>query len=309
VTHPGVPVIETEVFARLPDTFRKSGRCAWGDANNGRRPTDSFLEGPSFARDGSLYFTDIPYGRIFRADAEGHVELVAEYDGWPNGLKIHRDGRIFITDYKHGLMLLDPASGRVSDVLTHRNSEAFRGVNDLTFASNGDIYFTDQGQTGLHDPTGRVYRFTPSPTGEGGLQLLLSGIPSPNGIVLNGAETVLYVAVTRGNCVWRAPIMEDGTLSKVGLFIRMSGGLGPDGLAIDEQDGLVVAHAGLGGVWLHDRLGIPTHFVKSCAGELTTNIAFGGADRRDLYIVESATGSILRARVPVAGRRLFSHDS
>ncbi len=32
-------------------------------------------------------------------------------------------------------------------------------MNDLFFAANGDLYFTDQGQTGLHDPTGRVYRY------------------------------------------------------------------------------------------------------------------------------------------------------
>ena len=42
----------------------------------------------------------------------GEIDLVAEYDGEPNGLKIHKDGRIFIADYRHGIMVLDPASGR-----------------------------------------------------------------------------------------------------------------------------------------------------------------------------------------------------
>ncbi|MBB5696610.1 SMP-30/gluconolactonase/LRE family protein, partial [Roseomonas pecuniae] len=72
---------------------------------------DCFLEGPSFDRQGRLYVTDIPFGRVFRISPEGEWEQVAEYDGWPNGLKIHRDGRIFITDYKRGIMLLDPESG------------------------------------------------------------------------------------------------------------------------------------------------------------------------------------------------------
>ena len=70
---------------------------AWADINRGGQTIDSFLEGPSFDRQGRLYVTDIPYGRVFRISAEGEWELVAEYDGWPNGLKIHRDGRIFIT--------------------------------------------------------------------------------------------------------------------------------------------------------------------------------------------------------------------
>ena len=55
--------------------------------------------------------TDIPFGRIFRISPKGGWDLVVEYDGEPNGLKIHRDGRIFVADHKRGLMLLD-AAGR-----------------------------------------------------------------------------------------------------------------------------------------------------------------------------------------------------
>jgi gluconolactonase len=256
-----------------------------------------------FDRAGNLYVTDIPYGRIFRIDPAGRFDVVAEYDGQPNGMKIHHDGRIFISDYRRGILTLDPATGKVDDFLVTRHSESFKGVNDLYFADNGDLYFTDQGQTGLQDATGRVYRWTP----DGRLTLLLDNVPSPNGITLNGAQNMLLVAVTRGNAIWRAPIMADGTLSKVGLFIQMSGGIGPDGIAIDDADSVAVAHAGIGGAWIFSRQGIPLAFVKSGAGEFTTNLAYGGKDRRDLYIVESSTGSILRARVEVPGRKHFSH--
>lgn len=297
--YPQPPVIETEVFARVPDTLRRRGRCPWGDANNGMRPTDCFLEAPVFDGAGNLYVSDIPYGRIFRIDPAGRFEVVAEYDGQPNGMKFHRDGRLVIADYRNGLLALDVASGAMSELLTHRHSESFKGVNDLHFADNGDLYFTDQGQTGLQDPTGRVYRLR----ADGRLDLLLDKVPSPNGICLNGAQNLLLLAVTRGNCLWRAPIMADGTLSKVGLFVQMSGGIGPDGLAMDEDDSVAVAHAGLGGAWLFSRKGLPLAFVASCAGDFTTNLAYGGAERRDLYIVESGSGSILRARMPTPGRR------
>ena len=100
--------IETTVFTRLPDRYRRPRRTLWSDANRAGKEVDSFLEGPSFDREGRLYVTDIPFGRIFRISPDGEWDQVAEYDGWPNGLKIHRDGRIFITDYKRGLMLLDP---------------------------------------------------------------------------------------------------------------------------------------------------------------------------------------------------------
>jgi gluconolactonase len=87
---------------------------------------------------------------------------VIAYGGWPNGLKIAADGRIVVADDKRGLMELDAKAGRMQPLLTARNSESFRGCNDLHLATNGDIYFTDQGQSGLHDPTGRVYRLSPS---------------------------------------------------------------------------------------------------------------------------------------------------
>ena len=80
-------------------------------------------------------------------------------------MKIANDGRIFVADYRHGIMELDAKAGKMLPVLRSRNSESFRGCNDLHLASNGDIYFTDQGQTGLHDPTGRVYRLGPDGQG------------------------------------------------------------------------------------------------------------------------------------------------
>jgi sugar lactone lactonase YvrE len=42
---------------------------------------------------------------------------------------------------------------------SYRQSEGFKGVNDPTFDSKGRLYFTDQGQTGMHDPTGHVFRY------------------------------------------------------------------------------------------------------------------------------------------------------
>jgi len=296
--------IETEIFARLPDRYRKTGLDS--EFAQGQMPgtrMDSFLEGPSFDRAGNLYCVDIPWGRIFRIDPSGNFDLVAEYDGWPNGLRIHKDGRVFIADHKHGIMLLDAASGRVEPLCTNYRVEGFKGCNDLTFASNGDLYFTDQGQTGHQDPSGRVFRLRAG----GKLDLLIDTVLGPNGIVLSLDESKVFVAAARENSIWRMPLIGDG-VSKVSTFIQLSGGLsGPDGLALDEKGGLVIAHAGLGAVWLFDELGELRFRVRSSVGLFTTNIAFGGPERRDLYITESHSGTILRARVPTPGKILYSH--
>ncbi len=87
------PLIDTRVFARLPDHLRMRGRQSrWLDIQFHGKDTGCFLEGPSFDRAGNLYVVDIPWGRIFRISPQGEFSLVAEYEGEPNGLKIHRDG-------------------------------------------------------------------------------------------------------------------------------------------------------------------------------------------------------------------------
>jgi gluconolactonase len=209
-------------------------------------------------------------------------------------------------------MLLDPATGKVEPYLQTWRSESFRGVNDLIFASNGDLYFTDQGQTGLHDASGRVFRLRHTGQDPGVLECLLSCGPSPNGLTLNVAENQLYVAMTRDNAIWRLPLQADGGVSKVGRFIQMSGGVGPDGIALDERGGIAVAHPGTT-VWRFDAVGRPSHAVE-LPPELAepaycTNLAYGGEDNQTLYIVESVTGLILKASIGIAGRKLFSHHA
>jgi gluconolactonase len=299
-------VIATEVFAEVPASLHRRTSTGWTETNRAGVTTPSFLEGPSFDREGNLYVVDIPHGRVFRISPSGKFDVVAEYDGEPNGLKIHKDGRIFIADYKNGLMRLDPVSGAVTPMLERRRSERFKGLNDLFFGANGDLYFTDQGETGLHDPTGRVYRLTP----EGRLDCLVATVPSPNGLVMDRDEKALFVAATRGNCVWRLPNPREANSAKVGVFVQLSGGPGgPDGLALDEEGNLAVAHFGLGCVWVFTPHGEPLYRVNSCRGRLTTNIAYGGSDRRTLFITESDSGCVLRAELPVPGKPMYSHQS
>jgi SMP-30/gluconolaconase/LRE-like protein len=137
-------LIKAAVFMSMPAEFRTKRRTAWSDPNRQGAEVDSFLDGPSFDRAGNLYFVDIPFGRIFRITPRGEWELVTQYDGWPNGLKVHKDGRMFIADYRRGLMVLDPGAGKAEPVLETAYSERFKGLNDLHFAFNGDLYFTDQ---------------------------------------------------------------------------------------------------------------------------------------------------------------------
>ena len=287
-----------ELFSAMPDKFRQTGvRSHWADVNQGGRLADSFLEGPVFDEQGNLFVTDIPFGRVFRIDPQGRWDLVAQWDGEPNGMKFLNAGQLLVTDYKNGLMRLNIQTGQVKAFLERRNSESFKGVNDLVLDARGNVYFTDQGQTGMHDPSGRVYRLSP----DGKLDLLLNNVPSPNGIVLSPDERFLFVAATRGNSVWRMPLLSDGSVSKVGQFFTSYGPSGPDGLAMDESGRLLVANPGLAYVWVLSHWAEPEEILTGPKGESLTNMAFGGKDRKTLYCTDSSNGNILMADMSVAG--------
>jgi gluconolactonase len=289
--------IQTEVFAELPARLRKSGtppeRLAAGKT---AVAMGSFLEGPSFDRAGNLYVTDLAWGRIFRVSPRGDFETIIEYDGEPNGIAIHKDGRIFVADHKHGILYLK--DGDTVPVVSRYHQQRFKGVNDLTFDPEGNLYFTDQGVTDLADATGCVYRYS----ADGQLTQLANCLPSPNGLVFS--ENFLYVAVTRANAVWRLPLTPDGKVVRLGVFLHLSGGRGPDGMAIDEKGGLAVAHIDMGAVWIFSHRGEALCRVNSCRSDAVTNMAYQG---NQLYITDSGSGCILRAKVPIPGRTLFSH--
>ena len=111
------------------------------------------------------------------------------------------------------------------------------------------------------DPTGRLYRLRP----DGRLDTLLANVPSPNGVALSPDERVLCLGVTRGNQVWRVPMLADGSVAKVGAFFTSYGPSGPDGLAVDEKGRVIVANPGLGVACVPSTRGEPAIALRSCA--------------------------------------------
>jgi gluconolactonase len=145
----------------------------------------SSLEGPWFDRQGNLLVSDIPYGRIFSISPAGDSRVLADYDGKPNGLAIRPDGTVLIADYEHGLLALEPGTEEPRSLAMRYNAERFRGLSGLVVAASGMVYFTDQGQSDLLRPTGRVFRYRDG----AGVELLLSGLPDrpPRGRRLAGS--------------------------------------------------------------------------------------------------------------------------
>jgi len=102
-------LIEAEVFARLPEPLRKTGeRSAWADANQHGRAVDSFLEGPSFDLDGTLYVTDSRNHRVQKFTLDGkYIGTFGSFGSEPGqlnmpwGITLDKDGLVLVADWRN----------------------------------------------------------------------------------------------------------------------------------------------------------------------------------------------------------------
>lgn len=287
-------VVDANIWSSMPAHFRLLGDNDWARLNKPGQLIDSFIEGPVFDSNGNLYITDIPYGRIFKITPDKSWELLVQYDGWPNGLIVGVDEKLWIADHKVGLLSFDLKTNKLGTILSGpgKSGEQFLGLNDLVFDSKGNLFFTDQGQTGLHDPAGRVYCLDSN----GILHLVLNNVPSPNGLVFDQSGRFLFVSATRANNVWRMPIFDDFSTGKVGAFQSFFGTSGPDGLAMDAYDNLYVAHASLGGVFKLNKRGEVLAYLRSAEGHTVTNLCIA-PNQKSVFITESSAGNILTAPI------------
>ena len=132
----------------------------------------------------------------------------------------------------------------------------------------------------------------------GKLTLLIKDMPQTNGLAFSPDEKYLYVNDSRGNYVRRYEVLADDTLANGKMFIDMSKeterGI-TDGLRVDVKGNLY--ETGPGGVWIISPEG--KHLGTIRAPEQATNVGFGDADRKTLYI--AARTGIYRIRVNTPG--------
>jgi gluconolactonase len=285
--------IDAEPFAQLPQTLHARGApTEWEKVTRPGMKLHSFLEGPEFDDSGNLWLVDVPNGRLLTVTPDGEWSVAFSYAGEPHGLAWLGDGTFALTDYRQGVLRFDSKTSRLETMCRGVNSESFRGLGDIARAPDGSLWFGDPGRSSLSDPTGRLFRLRP---GRDAPDLVLDNVPYPNGIALGG--NFVYVAATRANAVWRLLAQwPDPVHPMAGLHIQLSGGLGPDGLAIGPGGLLAVAQAQAGRVHLFDTLGDPLARIRTRGGLWTTAVRFD-AGGRWLYITEAQDGAIYRVDI------------
>ena len=280
-----------------------------------------FTEGPAAARDGVVYFTNVPMSKILQYEPEtGELSVFRDATNKTNGLYFDPDGNLLCCEGEAGRVTRqDMSSGEIEVIADEYNGFPFAAPNDLCQDSKGRIYFTSR--PGVEDPEkgnpNAVYRIDP----DGRVAQLLKWpqIHMPNGIVISPDETTLYLIEAHPDADHHRDIRaydlhKDGTLSHERVLIDFYPGRSGDGMCIDAEGNLYVA-AGLHNTretseTLDTRPGI---HVISPEGKLLafretpedtiTNCTFGGDDLKTLYV---ACGTkLLSIRTAIPGKATY----
>ena len=291
-----------------------------------------FPEGPVVLPDGDLLVVEIHRGTLTRVTLQGDVTVVAECGGGPNGAAMAPDGSIFVCNnggfawerlgplliplghdpdtYTGGrIQRVDLTTGAVEDVYTECDGRPLRSPNDLVFDRHGGFWFSDSGtqRERERDRTGVFYAAADG----SGIREAIFPSEIPNGIGLSPDGSRLYVAesLTGRIFFWDLagpgdPVMTPGLVPGGGTLLSNPPGLTFfDSLAVEENGNVCVATVGQGGVIVvaPDGTIVERHTTDD---PLTTNLCFGGADRRTAYITLGATGRLVAAAWPRPGLAL-----
>ncbi len=276
-------------------------------------------------------------GRVWASDQQsacaeilpdGGLRRVGKAGGAPNGINMDARGRIVIANFELGpVQRLDVESGEVEVVCSEVDGRTLTASNYPILDRQGNIWCANstfaqpwpKALDGRAD--GFLFRIRP----DGRAETMADGIQFANGLALDADESHIYVCQTSGCNVIRYAIRADGSLGAAEPYGPVLGTRFPT--SIDAPGPDVLARVGLtdgcgfdveGNLWVTlvaaNRIvaitpkGEVVPILEDPAGELIrqpTNVTWGGADMRDLYIGSIASDYVVRARSPIAGLRLL----
>jgi len=258
------------------------------------------IEAPTM-RGEDLWFSDLMLGGLRRLSPDGKIEAYLTDRKHIGGLALNEDGRL-VCSGPGGLIWFEPETGATGDLLSEIDGEPLPGINDMLPDGNGGLYFgTLRGggdyEEGIqpaklgHLAAGRTAKVLDGEVAFGnGLGL------SPNGKLLYHNESTV--------ATYAYDVADDGSLSNKRVFVDRED---PDGLAMDAEGGVWIAHYDSGEIarylpegTLERRASLPHNNVIS--------LCFGGADLRDLYVTtagDDGIGALMRGEMPEQEAAVF----
>ena len=279
-----------------------------------------WTEGPVWARNGGyLLFSDIPKNTVYRWKEGEPLSIFLRPAGYAmgtnppgreigtNGLTFDAQGRLVVADHgNRGISRWNDSLFTRTVVVDRFEGKRFNSPNDLVWAPNGDLYFTDPsyGLRGLNAdpakelPFNGVFRLSAG----GQLSVVTRDLTFPNGIALSPDARTLYVAISddKNPYIMAYAVAADGSTGQGRIFYdgrpRVAQGLkgGLDGMKVDAKGNIFAT--GPGGILVLSPAG--KHLGTIVPGDLVANCAFGG-DGSTLYM--TVNHQLMRVRTLTKG--------
>jgi gluconolactonase len=277
-----------------------------------------FTEGPLWKPTAVLWFSDVVGNVVRQWSPDGKVSEVLKPGGaddpsyapagsfiGPNGMVMAKGGVVLLCQHGNRRIVQVGADSKVSSFLDRWEGKRFNSPNDLVFANDGALYFTDPpyGLVKQDDdpskeiPFNGVFRFA-----DGKVRPIIRDLTRPNGIAFSPDYKILYIGNTdEKRKVWmRYDVQPDGTVKNGRVFFDATAekepGV-PDGMKVDSRGNLYCS--GPGGLWIFSPEGKHLGTIK--LGETPANCAWGDSDFKTLYI--TAETSVYRVRLAVEGEK------
>lgn len=269
-----------------------------------------FTEGPLWNHaEQYLTFSDVRGNTMYRWSEAGGQVVYRKPSQVANGNTYDFQGNLMTCEHEGRRVSRTYSDGRVETVVSHFEGKRLSSPNDLVFAKNGDLYFTDP-PYGLRQPDGTfgasetgfngVYRIAAS---DGAMSVLVDDFERPNGIVVSIDGSQLLIDDTDRAHVRIFDLGADGKLSNGRVFceVKHGGTVGrPDGMKLDAQGNLYVTANTDEGVWVYAPDGTLLGFIGT--PEPPANCAWGGPGNSTLFI--TANTGVYRIGMKVSGQPL-----
>jgi gluconolactonase len=272
-------------------------------------PRGQNIEGPVWIGD-SLYLSEITFGggidpaRILKhtpgAGTTVFLDMVTGgmtgENAGTNGLALTNDGQLLAARHYNGsISIIDLTNpSQITPVVTGYMGTRFNSPNDVAVHSNGGIYFTDpdyQGPDQRPQAEERAY-WVPA----GGMAQPIAMAPTkPNGIALSRDEATLFILGQNG--LFRYAVAANGSAGARTNMTNQSG----DGMGKDCAGNLYITQGNQ--VRVFDRMfrELTPAIAVPLTGGSVTNVAFGGPNRRTLFITSLNPASLFSVELNVPG--------
>lgn len=280
-------------------------------------------------------------GRVFASDHQcavaqihddGTFTRMGPKGGAPNGINMDSKGRILIANFgiydreEGPLQRFDPASGLHETLVAEVGGRRLTSANYPVVDAAGNIWCANSthADTWPQALDGRTDGFLFVLRPDGSKAIVADGLKFPNGLALSADERWLYCAQTSGADVLRFEILSGSKLGKgerygpqLGRLLGASEVVGAaqaashdddlgytDGVGVDVDGNVWVCLPAANKVVAITPSGAVETVIHDPSGAVVnhpTNVTWGGADLKDLYIGSIRADYVLKGRSPVAG--------